>query len=223
MTNDAVPTCLPRHLRAVFDRDVAQAAADEWGFNCGPGALCAVLRKTPEQIRPHLLDFEKKGYTNPKLMADILHGLEVPFRRVMGPGQVGRHGFQTPRYPAFGLVKIQWEGPWTKPQVPVRAAYRHTHWIGYQGEQLKPPNKRMVFDINAICDGGWIPWYEWQDALVPWLLKRVEPKATGGWWPTHCWEIDRPADSGVGSSQAPETDVLVLSTSNPGREGLRGQ
>ena len=30
-----------------FGLEEAQAASDEWGFNCGPGALCAVLGKTP--------------------------------------------------------------------------------------------------------------------------------------------------------------------------------
>ena len=52
-----------------------QKAWEEWGFNCGPGALCAAL--TPEQLRPHLLDFESKRYTNPTLMEDVLNGMGV--------------------------------------------------------------------------------------------------------------------------------------------------
>jgi len=32
---------------------------------------------------------------------------------------------------------------------------------------------------------------EWETFLVPWLLKEVAPKASGGWWPTHCWQISR--------------------------------
>ncbi len=64
-----------------FTRDEAQAAGEAWGFNCGPGALCAVLGKTPNELRPHLREFERKRYTNPSLMAAILHDLHVPFRR----------------------------------------------------------------------------------------------------------------------------------------------
>lgn len=25
------------------------------------------------------------------------------------------------------------------------------------------------------------------------LLKECHPKATGGWWPTHCWQVPRPS------------------------------
>lgn len=46
---------------------------------------------------------------------------------------------------------------------------------------------------NAACVGGWISWKEWATQLVPWLLKECHPKATGGWWPTHCWEVPRPS------------------------------
>ncbi len=48
-----------------------------------------------------------------------------------------------------------------------------------------------IFDINAICVGGWIDLPEWSTQLVPWLLKQCEPKATGDWWLTHVVEIRR--------------------------------
>lgn len=48
-----------------------------------------------------------------------------------------------------------------------------------------------VFDVNALCVGGWIPFPEWANELVPWLLEQAEPKATGEWWPTHCLEVHR--------------------------------
>jgi hypothetical protein len=99
-----------------FDIDDAQAAVDEWGFNCGPGALCAVLNKTPSELRPHLGDFEQKGYTNPSLMASILRNLNVRFTRHFecrddaSPDNAKDFDF----YPRFGLIRIQWAGPWTK-------------------------------------------------------------------------------------------------------------
>lgn len=171
-----------------FTIEEAQAAGDAWRFNCGPAALCAILGKKPEEIRPHLLDFEAKGYTNPSLMACILHDLGVDFRRVYE----GVHPPNIARYPDFGLVRVQWGGPWTKDGVPMRARYRHTHWIATRriGEESPDGQGREVFDVNAMSIGGWLPWIEWESQLVPWLLKQVEPKGNGDWWPTHCWEIE---------------------------------
>lgn len=163
----------------------AQAAADEWGFNCGPAAVCAILGMAPDELRPHLLDFETKGYTNPTLMANILRGLGVSFRRKFESAGEPMSG--EVQWPARGLVRIQWGGPWTKPGVPMRARYRATHWIGYRsGPGI---NHDRVFDVNALCVGGWLPFAEWSNQLVPWLLKECQPKADGRWWPTHCWEV----------------------------------
>lgn len=174
------------HPKVRFTLDDAQRAADAWKFNCGPGALCGALSMTPDEIRPHLLDFERKGYTNPTLMASILRGLNVPFRRVYECHH--RVSGREPDYPQFGLVRVQWGGPWTKDGVPMAARYRHTHWIAMRHLPSLCP-QRVVFDINAICAGGWLPWDEWRCELVPWLLGECEPKWDGTWWPTHCWEL----------------------------------
>lgn len=160
-------------------------AAGEWGFNCGPAAVCAMLGMTPAELRPHLLDFEARGYTNPTLMASILRGLKVHTRPVFtcaGPREAWN-----PIYPAPGLVRIQWAGPWTQPGVPVAARYRKTHWVAMRGGTREQPAE--VFDVNALSAGGWLPWTTWALKLVPWLLKNAVPKADGRWWPTHCWEL----------------------------------
>lgn len=162
----------------------AQKASDDWRFNCGPGALCAVLNMTPDELRPHMLDFEQKGYTNPTLMLGVLDKLGVRYRQIYrGDGPAPEH---TP-YPRFGLVRVQWAGPWTKPGVPMRARYRQTHWVATRGE----PSAREVFDVNAVCVGGWISWREWSLSLVPWLIRECCPKGSGGWWPTHGLEISQ--------------------------------
>lgn len=165
--------------------DNAQAAADSWGFNCGPAALCAVLNKAPDEIRPHLGDFERKKYTNPSLMADILRGLKVSFLRTFETVREPAAG--TVIWPKFGLVRVQWAGPWTRDGVPIPARYRHTHWVAYRNGP--GTNHGVVFDVNALCVGGWMPFAEWSNQLVPWLLQQVEPKSTGKWWPTHCWDL----------------------------------
>lgn len=171
----------PRAAR--FDLEDVQEASDSWGFNCGPGALCAVLSMTPAEIRPHLLDFEDKGYTNPSLMAAILRGLSVPFRRTFE--SVVEPAPEAVRWPEFGLVRVQWAGPWTKSGVPIRARYRASHWVGCRSG----PDGIELFDVNAMCVGGWLSLNEWSVGLVPWLLEQCVPKADGRWWPTHCWDV----------------------------------
>lgn len=165
--------------KIVFNVDEAQAAADAWNFNCGPGALCAVLNVGPETIRPHLCGFEKKGYTNPLLMFEILKGLGLKWENLK-------------TLPDFGLVRVQWDGPWCDPGRPLKARYRHTHWIAVCGQE--------IFDINATCAGGWLSYHEWDTQLIPWLLKEVEPKASGRWWPTHNLSLDRVQCARVGLS-----------------------
>ena len=139
---------------------------------------------TPDEIRPYLLDFERKGHTNPTLMTEILRGHSIVYR------QVYRGDDPTAQMPrlAHGLVRVQWGGPWTKPGVPMRVRYRHTHWVAVEGGH--------VFDINAICVGGWIPYAEWATQLVPWLIRECCPKGDGTWWPTHAIEIPVVADDG---------------------------
>ena len=166
----------------------AQAASEEWGFNCGPGALCAVLGETPASIRSHLGDFERKRYLNPMLMEAILRDLKVPFKRVYQCLGAKKPSSEI-QYPQGGLVRMQWGGPWTMPGVPTRKRYRHTHWIGLRNST----NGREAFDINAMSAGGWIKWNVWCQDLVPWLLDRVEPQNDKTWWPTHCLEI-KPAE-----------------------------
>lgn len=159
-------------------------ANDAWGFNCGPAAVAAVTGMTLDALRPHLGGFELKHYTNPTLMWEILKNLGVEFSKTTFPGAE----CITPRsehWPKYGLARIQWEGPWTKPGVPIQARYRQTHWIGVSGG--------YVFDINAMEVGGWIPRKQWTESLVPWLLENYYPKADGNWHITHSVEVTRVA------------------------------
>lgn len=164
------------------EEEVEEASA--WGFNCGPAAICAALRMRPAQLRPHLLDFEAKRYTNPSLMTAILGGLGIHWRlSYRGDDPTVR------QLPSFGLARIQWGGPWTALGVPMRARYRKTHWIAVE----TVTDAIAVFDVNAVTRGvgGWIWHHVWRTQLVPWLLKAAEIKrADGRWWPTHCIEIE---------------------------------
>lgn len=158
-------------------------AHDEWGFNCGPGALCAVLGKTPEEIRPHLGDFESKGYTNPTLMFKALRSLAGDRWTAQGNAGCGP-GMYT--WPSFGLARIQWGGPWTKEGVPMGARYRQTHWVA----SCVGRGSIGIFDVNCLNSGGWIGLEDWKTAIVPELLTGY-PRADGTWWVTHSIEVQQ--------------------------------
>lgn len=163
-----------------FNLDDAQRAWDAWGANCGPGALAAIARLTLDEVRPHMGDFERKGYTNPTLMLDALSS-------IYRAGLIAGWRKERADWPLYGLARIQWEGPWTKPGVPMRARYRHTHWVG----SATINGQLGVFDINCINNGsGWVSLQEWRTVLVPWLLAEAVPKADGKWHITHAIEID---------------------------------
>lgn len=155
-----------------------EAAADEWGCNCGPAALAAVLGLSLAEIRPHLGDFEAKGYMNPTMMLAALRSLWVKWEAWAAGGIL---------WPTCGLCRVQWEGPWTAPGVPIAARYRKTHWVG---SRILSDGCVQVFDVNAMHhNGGWLDFEVWRQQLVPWILKHCHPKASGAWHLTHRLQI----------------------------------
>ena len=158
-----------------FTEDDAHRAYDGWGANCGPGALAAIMMMTLDDVRPHLSGFDAKRYTNPTMMNEALRSIGRPWRKIGA------------EWPEYGLVRIQWEGPWTEPGVPNLWRYRHTHWVGSSIE----PTRHGIFDINAMSNGsGWLTLADWGTLLVPWILENMVPRASGGWHVTHGLEIE---------------------------------
>ena len=169
---------------ARFDVNDAKQASEEWGFNCGPGALCGMLGMTPDEIRRHMGDFESKGYTNPTLMYAILRELGIVNRTVYRSDEATPATINViPSVANFAFCRVQWGGSWTRPGVPMMARYRQTHWIGYNADD------ETVFDVNAICVGGWVSLDEWRDQIVPWLCGEVVRGWDGSWWVTHAIEV----------------------------------
>jgi len=158
----------------------AESAHDAWGANCGPAALAVVTGKTLDEVRPLLGDFEARCYMNPTAMEAALRLAAVAW---------SDHG---PRdWPSrFGIVRIQWEGPWTAPGVPIRVRYRHTHWIA----AAKLGSGIGIFDINAMANGtGWCALADWERVIVPFILDNAVPRASGGWHRTHVFEVEQPS------------------------------
>jgi hypothetical protein len=181
-------------MKLRFTEMDAIAAADEWGFNCGPAAVAAICGLSLSDLRPHLGDFESKRYTNPTLMAQILRNVGakvVEFGRLNWRFEMKRTGRKP--WPRYGLARVQWEGPWTKDGVPIAARYRHTHWVGtcYANQE-----NIGIWDVNCLNNGtGWVGFEEWTNTLVPWLLKECHPRSDGKWHLTHTVEIEAPRDS----------------------------
>ncbi len=169
-------------LVALINGAEADLAYDAWGCNCGPGAIAAIMNMRLDKVRPLLGDFERKRYTNPTLMWEILDRCGRPWRKV------GK------RWPTFGLARIQWEGPWTAPGVNPKAAYRHTHWVA---SWIHPERGHGIFDINMTGNGsGWGSFADWERDIVPAIAASI-PRASGKWHITHGVEVDpyRPGDS----------------------------
>ena len=163
-----------------FSRDDADRAHAEWGANCGPGALAAIMGMTLDEVRAHLIGFDAKRYTNPSMMNAALRSIGRPWRKIGAD------------WPSYGLVRVQWEGPWTNPGVPHRARYRFTHWIG--AACGADPDNPGVFDINAMANGsGWVSRADWVAHIVPWVIEHcVDQRASGRWHLTHAIEVERP-------------------------------
>jgi hypothetical protein len=167
-----------------FTKEDAKRAYDEWGANCGPGAVAAIMGISLDDVRPIMAaeGFEAKHYTNPSMMNAVLRRIGRPWRKV---GAV---------WPSYGLVRIQWEGPWTAPGVPMRVRYRHTHWVGCEIGRTSTG----IFDINCMNNGsGWVSLKEWSEVLVPWLLAESEPKADGKWHITHAIQVEKSPEAKI--------------------------
>lgn len=154
----------------------ADRAYKTWGANCGPGALAAITGLTLDEVRPHLVGFDVKRYTNTLMMYAALRSIRAPFTKGL-------------LWPTHGLVRVQWEGPWTAPGVPMRARARYSHWIAARSLSA---SDIQIFDINCMSVGGWVALPEWRDAVVPWILRECHPKADGKWHATHVLEVRGP-------------------------------
>ena len=159
-----MPETLVKPLLAFTPED-AEQARNAWGFNCGPAALAAALRMRPDEVRPHLGDF--RGLMN---MTEMLAAIR----------SAGWKATST-TWPSWGVVRVQWHGPWTAEGANPRWAYRHTHWIAtstFGGD--------WVYDVNS----GWVDYGQWCRLVSPAITRSIS-RADGRCSFTHCWEVAR--------------------------------
>lgn len=147
------------------------------GATCGPAALAAILQRQVTGVAPYLGDFPSRRHMTPTHMRQALLAADATVL-VWHPAKAPSDDPRT-----YGLSFVQWEGPWLRPGVPVRAAYRHTHWVGVAH---CAEYGRMIYDINARTEesawGAWVPYAWWTAEVVPRIVETI-PRATGGFYP----------------------------------------
>jgi hypothetical protein len=167
----------PQAAPLIFDASDQQKAWDQLGANCGPGAIAGLCGETPLKVAKLLgPKLQKLGGSTELMLRQALTELNISWCDA------------THTWPAYGLVRIQWSGPWIQDPDPFEK-HRHSHWIGVATHGL--PHV-MIFDINAISVGGWISLREWDDVLRPWLLQNSEPEADDTWWISDAVEVSPP-------------------------------
>lgn len=138
------------------------AAWRQWKCSCGPASLAALLGRPCADLREHFPGMGERGYANPTHLLAACASMDVPVK-------VRKTDLWI--WPDFGLVFVQWGGPWLKPGVPVGAAYRHTHWVAVRGPG--------VYDVNV---GHWVTADDWKrpGGVAAWLMSQV-PRCDGTW------------------------------------------
>ena len=153
-------------------------AMNEWGCNCGPGALAAMTISSLDQARLALSrcgdikGFDECGHTKETLMKVGLERLSFSIREN-----------KSNVWPKYGLVRVVWHGPWNDYGKGNFWPPHHSHWVG----SVMTHEGLMIFDINAIVVGGFINMAFWEDVVIPDILKDID--ADGSWTMLESWDI----------------------------------
>jgi uncharacterized protein (DUF433 family) len=163
------PSAAPSLRFAVKDQ---QAAYDELGANCGPGAIAGICGYTPRTVLAHMPEFRHRKHTTEWMLESALDSLAISWRPCLADDV------------AYGLARVIWGGPWSASLDPYEPL-RHSHWVGLCREN----EETSIFDINAISVGGWLSIEKWKDHLVSWILNTEEPGSNGSWRFGEAYEV----------------------------------
>ena len=156
-----------------FTQEDADRAYDEWGVNCGPSALAAIMGMTLNEVRPHMRNFERKHYTNPNLMNAALRSIRRPWRNI------GANARATALRAFNGKARGRALASRCAPAIAIPTG----------SASIKPTTG--IFDINCMNNGtGWCSLDDWVLVIVPHLTAQY-PRATGSWHITHRIEIEK--------------------------------
>lgn len=125
-----------------YPKDI-EAAEEQWGANCGPASIAAILDRSLSETRPLLNGFDVRPYMNITHVKNALTAAGVKFQA------------RLKTRPIYGLVFIQWGGHEKK---RVFAQYKFTHWIAVAGD--------VVFEVNAPHLVSWQEWTEQMPDMI---------------------------------------------------------
>jgi hypothetical protein len=153
-----------------------ETAYQEWGANCGPSALAAIVGSPLFAVRSYFPDFAKRRYVNPTHMQAAI-------------GRTGRRGILTPRLdagrgraaPRHGVAFLQFSSKKID-AMPIGVQYRYTHWVAVEGER----RCRMVYDCNH---DGWMPWGDWWAEYMPLFYEENDADSV---WCRTAYEVQLP-------------------------------
>ena len=170
-------------LRDFYIPNDLAAANDEWGANCGPGALAAIMGVPVAQVRDRFPHFPAKAVTNlTQMRAAAPSHVRVTPAAPADPAPRGP-------FPVVerALVQIQWTGRWTRPDANRQFAYidclKNSHWVAARLSTSASPGV-WVYDVNVNWDGeipgGWVPVATWATRIALMIIE--EKKARTGWY-----------------------------------------
>lgn len=169
-----------------FTQEDAERAWREWGMNCGPAALAAIMSFRLNDARRivETVGFAQKKYMNPTMMMQAvqLSGSVVVNQRRRYTKPLLLEEQVEKEFPEHGLARIQWSGPWTEPGANERWAYSYTHWVA----SWRMGGWTLIYDIN----GGMMNFRDWRANIVPHIISTIK-RADGNFFVTHSWEIER--------------------------------
>lgn len=142
----------PRRLRAPTDVMIANRL---FGANCGPAAFAALLSLQTCDVMQFFAHYETRKFTTFRDMTRALDVCGIGFA-------IGS------KFPEFGFVQIQIEGPWTKFRQAARWSDKYTHWVGVCSEN--------IYDING---DEWLSLSAWEEHVLPALI--VATQGATGW------------------------------------------
>lgn len=154
-----VVTALPPPLR--FSEGESDAANAEWGANCGPHSIAAIMQLPLHAVRAVLGEF--KGWMSPTMVGAALRALGAPY---------GLHKGLKTKALCEGVNRVQWEGRWLDPGVPPLVAYHHTHWVAQVDGWVL---------CTVVSPARWVRKSDWEEALL---------RASRPWHVTHHYRLE---------------------------------
>lgn len=157
--------------------------------SCGHAAIAALLGLPVADVAR----VQPKPYTSPSAAEKALLALGARPQKLRGaaaPSAASPAPWPTER----GLVIVQIDGPWTRPEVPVAAAYKHMHCVA----TAKNKAGWWVYDHNVYADdlarcvgdegGGWMIGSLWKREIMDALALDTK-RSNGRWWVRASWEV----------------------------------